>query len=336
MKYPEEDLAADLHRELTHRLASGHTSLAIQGAGVHWHCSAIRRNSLCSIACFTTPGPEYYTVFKRESATIATSRIPSRDQTIAAVADWLDGMELPVLYACYPFVDQAKRALCQLRDNVFDAASVLQQSASCQLEHQIADIYYLRFRAGDRSCEISFDGKNPLPDAKFSWDDCQLFQFQPGDHGPLASVLTRWLCDETPPSAMRTAFPWLRIGALADYYEGGNPIEGEFLRSWDRIEEFYREPWCEFPNAVLELIHAMRSAGHDRVLRAGQAMWSLGLSRSRRHGLRSGQASLWFDFLPPVMDVHAEFAGGGLKDHPIQFTEEVRRLLDALVAVEVD
>jgi hypothetical protein len=336
MKYPEEDIAADLHRELMRRLASAHTSLAIQGAGVHWHCTASRGNSLCSIACFTSLGPEYYTDFQRDFTKIATSRIPSRDQTIAAIADWLDGMELAAFYRRYSFVDKTKRALCQLRDDVFAAAPVLQRSASCQLEHRGADIFYLRFRVGERACEISFYGKNALPDAKFSWDDCQLFQFQPEDHAQLASVLTRWLCDQAPPSAIRMDFPWLHIGELADYYESGTPVEGEFVQSWDFIEEFYREDWCNFSIAVLDMIHAMRIAGYDRVLRAGQSMSSLGLSRSRRHGLKGEQASLWFEFHPPVMDVHATFAGGGLKNHPIQFTEEVERLMAVLVDVEID
>jgi hypothetical protein len=102
MKYAEEDIAADLHRELMRRLASAHTSLTIKGDGVHWHCTAIRGNSLCSIACFTSFGPEYYTDFKRDSVKIATSRISSRDQTIDAVADWLDGMELAALQSRYP------------------------------------------------------------------------------------------------------------------------------------------------------------------------------------------------------------------------------------------
>ena len=336
MKYPEEAMAADLHRQLRRRLASTHAVLAVQGEGIHWDCAAGRGNSLCSIACFNSTGPEYYTDFTRDCVKIATSRIPSRDQTIDAVADWLAGMELVDLQARYPFVDKTKRGLCQLRDDVFAAAPVLQRSTDCQLEHRIADIHYLHFRAGDRSCEISFFGKNRLPDAKFSWDDCQLFQFQADDHARLATVLTRWLCERAPPSSMRTEFPWLHIDKLADYHEVGNSIEGEFIQSWDRIEEFYRDDWCNFSDTVLDLIRAMRIAGYDRVLRAGQSLSSLGLSRSRRHGLRSGQPSLWFEFHPPLMDVLASFAGGGVSDHPIQFTQDVRRLIDALVEIEID
>ena len=336
MKYPEEDIAVDLHSELTRRFGSTPTLVSIDGAGVHWHCTVRRDNSECSIACFTSPGPEYYTGFKRDSTEIATARIPSRDKTIDAVADWLDGSDLLDLHARYPFVDQTKRALSQLRDDVIASAPALLHSTQCELQHKMADIYYLRFKTDERSCEISYYGKNELPDAKFSWDGCQLFQYQPDDKPQLAWVLKRWLCDRSPPSAMRKEFAWLEIGELADYYENGKPIEGEFIRSWDFIEKFYQEDWCRFSDAVLAMIRAMRQAGYDRVLRAGQSLSSLALSRCRRHGLRAKQACIWFEFHAPVMNVHADFAGTALKKHPIEFSKEVQELVDALVEVAID
>jgi hypothetical protein len=155
---------------------------------------------------------------------------------VAAIADWLDGRELSELYARYSFIDHEKRMLTRIREDVLAAAPALKHSARCELEHQVADIYYLRFTTGARSCQISFYGKNELPDAKFSWDECQLFEFQPDDSDPLAAVLRRWLCDDATPSAMRAEFPWLDIGELADYYEIGKPVEGEFVQSWDEIE----------------------------------------------------------------------------------------------------
>ncbi len=336
MKYAEEDIASDLHAELKRKFESTPTSISVEGTGVHWHCTAERDNSTCSIACFTTLGPEYYTDFKRDSAKVATARISSREQTVEAVADWLGGCLLSELHGKFAFVDKTKRSLTQLRDDVLSAEPDLKIAASCALDHKIADIHYLQFEGNERSCEISFYGKNELPDAKFSWDDCQLFQFQPDDAKQLASVLKQWLCDRSPPSVMRSEFPWLKIGKLADYYENGNPVEGEFIESWDSIEDFYREEWCTFSKPVLAMIHTMRSAGYDRVLRAGQSLSSLGLSRSRRHGLRSNQASLWFNFHKGRMDVHASFSGDTLKGHPLQFTEEVRHMVEALVMIAID
>lgn len=336
MKYTEEDLAIDLHAELKRRFISTPASIFIEGAGVHWHCTAQRNDSICSIACFSALGPEYYTEFNRNSTRVATARISSREQTVDAVSDWLDGCVLSDLHGKFSFVDKDKRALKQLLEDVLSIEPDLKSTTRFEIEHKGADIYYLQLACNERSCEISFYGKNDLPDAKFAWDDCQLFQFRPDQAAKLANVLKRWLSDRSPPSIMRNEFPWLRIGELADYYENGNPIEGEFLRSWDSIEEFYGEDWCKFSEPVLAMIHAMRSAGYDRVLRVGQSLSSMGLSRSRRHGLRSGQASLWFDFRKDRMDVHCSLNGDTLKDHPLQFTENVRLMMDALTMIAID
>lgn len=338
MKFAEETYANDLYVELTRRFDATvpATSLSVAGAGVHWHCTAQCGDSLCSIACFNVRGPEYYTSFERDSKKIATARIPFRDQTIAAVADWLDGSDLSSLHDRYRFVDHTKRALTQLRDEVLAAAPELKASARVELEHEGADIFCLRVIAADRSCDISFCGKNELPDAKFSWDDCQLFRYRPDDNSQLAAVLKQWLCNRSRPSAMQTEFQWLEIGELAAYYENGKPIEGEFIQSWDSIEEFYRQDWCRGFDAVLAMIAEMRRAGYDRVLRAGQSLSSLGLSRSRRHGLRAEQRCLWFDFKYGTMNVHANFAGASLQDHPIAFSNDVQRLVDSLIEVSID
>jgi hypothetical protein len=58
---------------------------------------------------------------------------------------------------------------------------------------------------------------------------------------------------------MRKDFPWLQIDELADYYEAGKPIEGEFIQSWNSIESFYRQDWCKFSEAVLAMNHAVRA-----------------------------------------------------------------------------
>lgn len=333
----QEIYAHDLHRELTRRFARTvpETSLSVTGAGVNWRCTAQRGNLVCQIACYGIHGPEYYTSFEREAEKIATARIPSRDQTIAAVADWLDGSDLPSLYERYRFIDRDKRALTFIRDTVLATAPELKASASVQLKHEIADIYNLRLTADDRTCTISFYGKNELPDAKFYWDKCPLFGYRPDDNSQLAAVLKRWLCDHAQPSTMRLEFPWLEIGKLADYYENGKPVEGEFIQSWDGIEEFYRQGSFEFSGVVLAMIEDMREAGYDQRLRAGQSLSSLGLSRSRRHGLRANQPCIWFGFEREVMYVDADFVGVRLKEHPIVLDSEVRRLLDLLVAVEV-
>jgi len=77
-------------------------------------------------------------------------------------------------------------------------------------------------------------------------------------------VLKRWLCDVAMPSTMRTEFPWLSIGDIADYYEKGNPVEGEFIKSWDWMQQFYEDDRFPMKALVLKFIAQLRNAGYDR------------------------------------------------------------------------
>jgi hypothetical protein len=209
MKSLEEQIATDLHGELTRRLASTDATASIAGAGFGWHCDARRGDYSCKIHCFVAPDAEYLTFFNRDASEMAVARTASRDQAIDAVVHWLDGQNVATLYARYPFVDKEKRALLQLRDDVLAAAPALRDSTNCELVTQFADIVGLHWAAGDRSCGISFFGENPLPDAKFAQNDSELFEFQPSDPSQLVPVLSRWLVDQASPSAMQAEFPWL-------------------------------------------------------------------------------------------------------------------------------
>ncbi len=336
MKDPHEDLEASLRCELARRFNTPPASISVKGEDVNWRCTATLGNSVGTIAFFDSFGPHYHIDFERDGAKIAEARTTSRDQTIDVVADWLSGFDLPTLYEKYAFVDKARRTLLQLRDDVLAATPELGRRAQHELRYQMYSYHYLLFTSGDRACEISLRAHNELPDAEFLWDECPLFGFQPIETSQFAAVLKRWLCDRSPPSAIREAFPWIKIGELADYYETGRPIEGEFIQSWNSVEEYYAQDWCTYSDAVLGMIHTLREAGYDRVLRAGQSFTSFVLSRSRRHGLRIGQASVYFEFREPVMDVHANFMGEVLKAQPIGFSKDLQRLVDALVELDVD
>jgi hypothetical protein len=339
MKYPQEDFAAELHRELTRRFETTipPTRLSVEGAGMHWRCTAERDRSKCTVACLG--GPEYYTTFERDERKSATARTPSREDTLAAVERWLQGADVPDLYACFPFVDRVRRALSRIRDDVLAAAPEVGRSARCELRHLGADIHRLRFEAVDRSCELSFYGKDELPNAVFAWDGCELFRFQPDDHARLAALLKRWLCDRAMPSAVRAEFPWVEIGPLADYYEQGNPVEGEFLQSWDRMERFYDEVADSQTHRIRAFLAEMRKAGYDRTLRAGQSLFTLVLSRSRRHGLRPGQPWLAFSFHDRGVDVQGWLGPEGEVERTlpeIALTPEVESLLRRLAAEQID
>jgi hypothetical protein len=339
MKYAEEGYAKELHRELTWRFADSApaTAVSLDGAGVHWHCTARRGRNFCSIACFDVRGPEYLISFDRDSARVATGRNSSKLDTVDAVDDWLQGQQLARLYDRFRFVDQTKRALTSIREEMVLRVPELAEAAPAELQHDMCDIYYLWFRSIDRSCRLSFYGKNQLPDAAFHWDRYELFQFQAGDRKRLAAVLRRWLCDRAMPSTLRAEFPWIEIGELADYYERGNPIEGEFIKSWDSIDRFYNGMHFPFVPKVRALIARMRERGYDKSLRAGQSLWSLIVSRSRRHGLREDQPMIAFCFRNDGMDIYTCIDEEKKVASPeIEFTPEVDVLLKRLEAKAID
>ena len=306
VEYAEEKYARHLRDKLARRIASlkldAHSS--IDGGGVHWHCSTSMTGRSSLVHCFALPqeGPEYLTSFRREGEEIATARTSSPDDTVEAIMDWLNGADLRSLHDRYQFLDRAKRALTQIRDSILKIAPGLENG--CELKHWGSGIYYLWFRQTTRSAVMSFYGKNEIADVVCHWDDCSLFSFPANDLLVLGTVLKRWLSDGAMPSQIRGEFPTLSIGKLADYYERGNPIEGEFIDSWDRIREFYDHFYDQerYPtrDRVLQFVDQLRQAGYDRKFRAGQSLWTFILSRSRRHGLRIEQPIVHFHFSPTV------------------------------------
>ena len=126
MKYPEEDLAKALFADLQQQFSatSPPTDVSIRGAGVHWDCTVTRADSACTVGCLQYrggtgyQGDEYCTSFKRDTQRLAMGRTADKDETMQAVADWLDGASLSQMYERYEFVDRRKRQLTTLRNNV--------------------------------------------------------------------------------------------------------------------------------------------------------------------------------------------------------------------------
>ena len=70
------------------------------------------------------------------------------------------------------------------------------------------------------------------------WIGCRLFTIPVTNATDVAQLLQRWLLEHAMPRALEQEFPWLTTGQLAQYYEEGRGIEGEFLVSWDAIERY--------------------------------------------------------------------------------------------------
>jgi hypothetical protein len=341
VKFAEEDYARELHQALSLKFAE----VTINGAGVHWQCKLKVGIRSCTVDCFEDrfnrriPGPEYSTAFEENGEIVATGRAESISDAVSAISEWLAASSITNLQKRFAFVDKRKRELVALRDSVVGDFPELGPLAV--LKNTTYDFHELNFRRGDRACRVYFYGKKNFSDAYFLWDECELFKFVADDPRKFALVLKRWIGDAAMPSSLRKEFPWIQIGDLAAYYEHGNPVEGEFLESWNKIETFYQRWGVQyFPvkGAVLDFISELRRRGYDKKLRAGQSLVFFILSRSRRHGLQEKQPHVVFRFQHHggiEIDMYFE-SEEKLSVPKIGITPEIEKILDRLSSLSID
>ncbi|CAA0209553.1 hypothetical protein [Tenacibaculum maritimum] len=160
--------------------------------------------------------------------------------------------------------------------------------------------YDLLLKNEIRSCTISLFGNEKSYRYIFEWDNCSIFEIFSNDVKRLGKIILDWVLKKSMPSKMTNQFPEIQFGLLAEYYEKGEGIKGEFIESWNSIEEFYcsfSDSWISNGKDALRLIKKMRKLGLDAKLRAGQSLWSFILSRSRRHGLKEDASHVEITFL---------------------------------------
>lgn len=313
------------------------TEMLLSEADSHWHLWVRRGASECVTDCLDAWGPQYLTYFRRNGETAATGRTSLRDDTASAISDWVAGHQLSQLYSRFRFVDFAKRRLTRMQQEVFSRCSELQGVAQSDLHHVSDDKYYLWFRRNQRSCRLVLYGMSSLPEATFFWENSELFHFAVNDRLRLAEVLSRWLGDWAMPSSLRLEFTWLAIDEHADDYELDTPVEGEFRESWIRLERFYSDDKVPFARQARRFIVQIRQRGYDKLLRAGQSLENIIVSRSRKHGLRDNQPWMSLCFGDDGMELHATLDGQSttIRTHA-ELTPEVENWLKSLVARGVD
>ncbi|QIE99984.1 hypothetical protein [Roseimicrobium sp. ORNL1] len=317
------------------------TRIRLEGKDDSWSCIAERGSSTCDIWCCEREGqPRYDIRFQRGGEKLRIGNGDTEQRTIAAVADWLNGCDAPALRERHSILNPMNRALLGLRAKLMEARPSL--SLPPYLFAPFAGPFdALVLRQGERTCSLwwisSHEKKNPH--AEFFWDGCRLFKFEVTDIQFLAAVTNRWLVDTAKPSEMKVEFPSLNIHPVAEYYEIGNGLEGEFFLGWDAMEN----SWVgHLPESIQPLVKAfiaaMRQKGYDRKLRPGQSMFTFVLSRSRRYGLRQGQPFVDFSFNDEGMTISNNL-GGTCTTHQqpsIMLTPEVEQLLERLAAEPID
>jgi hypothetical protein len=307
--YPEEYCARALHAELSRALAvkNPRANLSISGFGCHWQCQVTCGERQCTIHCFSeqteAPGGEFLARF--DELPPQPPRQPFWGRTwepadvVSAACAWVEKQSVEAMYTQFSFVEATRRALEGIAREVLKSEPNLAQSVRPEViswDAEDDDACTLSFRCNDRSCAVGFYGYEKVPDCSFPWDGSLQFTIKSSDTALLSKLLRRWLCEQAMSSVMKSEFPSIDLTGVALYYEQGRGVEGEFIESWRHVEGFYKKIDSPYACEVLKLLQQMRAAGHDRTLRAGTSLFTLLLSRSRRHGLRDNQPHIAFSF----------------------------------------
>jgi len=104
-----------------------------------------------------------------------------------------------------------------------------------------SSIYDLLFKNEERTCKISLYGYERSHKCVFQWDSCSIFEIFSTDTKRLGEIIINWVFKKSMPSKMKKRFTEINFGILAEYYEKGEGIKGEFIESWNTIEKFYSE-----------------------------------------------------------------------------------------------
>lgn len=144
MKFIEESYGRDFYEQLSQvSTAKGPVKVVMSGAGVHWDVTAEIGSRICIAHCFDVQGPEYLISFQQADQAAAMGRTSSNADAIAAIVVWLEGKELSGLHARFSFVDGQKRALENIRAEVFRHCPELQRCGFAELSHKACDLYDL-------------------------------------------------------------------------------------------------------------------------------------------------------------------------------------------------
>lgn len=265
---------------------------------------------------------------------LARGYATSSNDVVAAIFDWLSGKNVCELHVQHSFVDQSERALQALHDGSKRPHPMLDQ-----FHEQTGDQLWYRNPKNSRSVWVFFYSGRDGFSAEFFWDECEMFMASVDDSQLLSRMLNRWICEEAAPSAMQREFIGVELAAVAPYYEAGNPIEGEFLTSWDGAEEVYRRLNYPLAEKCLTFIAAAREAGYDKKLRAGTSLATFIVSRSRRYGLREEQPSIDFRVYDNGETVVHVCLGHQTREYSlpsIELSPQIMSLLDELAAMPID
>jgi len=150
----------------------------------------------------------------------------------------------------------------------------------------------------------------------------------------LSLLLTKWLLHLEKPSILKEEFPEILLSRLATYYELGIGQEGEFIISWEDIEDFVIDSFETHHKTIIQLIQKLKERDYHKKIRVGSILDTIVLSRSRKFGLQDGQKTVILYFNPSKM-VLINKHGETFQFDEITYNETIEKALNELLLEEI-
>lgn len=315
--------------------AWGNVSIALEGAGVHWSVIVTGTTRSCQTHCFhQRKGPEFATIFMTDGQRAASGRSHRLDETIAAIKHWLAGATLTGMYEKYAFVDKEKRFLQAGLSTLMAFCPRLERTMQHEVVEDHFNFYSLWFRDGERACTLKIYSDHL--NLWLFWDDVKMSQSTTGFTENTARLIEAWVVDKEMPSVLKKSYPDLHFDEVADYYEQGRPIEGEFIVSWKKTVDFYKTRGLENTADILSLIQTMLEKGFDHILHAGVSLDRLIISRGHRTSLMFVQPFLGITFAKKENAMEVFYKEESYAFDHIGYNATLDSLLQQLIAEPID
>lgn len=248
---------------------------------------------------------------------------------------------LAELYKSYKFVDEYKRKLNYIHNTII-GFDVELENCDALFEQSWSDFYDYTVSNGDKSIKYYVECDENLQKNgfgfKFLWDECAVFYAYNDDLMKFDGLIKEWLINQQNPSILKSKYPWIDLYNVAEYYERGEGLLGEYIESWNKVEKFYLEDTYRSTDKIIEFIRTIRKDGYDKEFRAGNSLNSMILSRSRRHGLSENQAYLSFWFGEDGINIYTDIYSNinePIFHKGIYLSDEIRSMLDELKSTEI-
>ena len=277
---------------------------------------------------------DFYTVLCERNKEIASSRTDSMEQTVDLIFHFMEGEKLVELYQRYDFVDRKKRKLALLQTVVNDVYPEMKEIAVNRIVEDILSYPELEFEDGERLCRIHFHASKEYPRWIYFWNGTRIFEISNPYDAINAQIAMRWVLEKVRPSELNMDYPEIDTGKLAQFYEKGKGLEGEFTLSWEESIKNLKQG--EHHEKVLKLFEQFENAGYYQLFRTNFNLWTLVMTRSKKKLKLSDQPFISIRFYENKSEVSVKDIHGTLhRFEEIELTSEMKRIIQELQDIPI-